>query len=56
MVNHPENEQVSENWGDGGEIGPKKGKKGGGRGEKGLFSGQLPGRDESLETGILSVS
>jgi hypothetical protein len=55
VVKHPENEQMSENGGDGGEIGPQKGEKWGWRGDWGLFAGQLLGRGESLETGILSV-
>jgi hypothetical protein len=55
LVKHHRNEHMSEIGGDGGEIGPQKGEKWGWRGDWGLFSGQLLGRGESFETGILSV-
>jgi hypothetical protein len=37
MVKHPENEHVSENGGDGGEIGSQKGEKGDGGGIRRYF-------------------
>jgi hypothetical protein len=55
MVKHPENEHVSENGGVGGEIGLKKGNKGGMERDSGLFSAQHVNKGESAEIGNLSV-